>query len=374
MLALGQPVGAASGRGLSAADVAKRPKALDLSNPQSVLVRAGDRVRRREVLALVAFSALDWPPAASAEQKRSPVIGWLGIAAASTPGVVRALSAFWEGLGEMGFVEGRNVRLDYRWAEGHIALHMLAAGLVADRVDVIIAAGSLPQALAAKAATQTIPVVFLTGADPVAEGLIASLARPGGNLTGVAVQYIEMSGKWVELLSELVPQAKTIGLLINPNYGAAKRQEEFIVGWRKAARTRGLRLRVVKAGNEGELSREFASLTQLRVDALVVTPYFMISGRPKQVAALAMRFKVPTISSGRVFVAAGGLMSYGPSPLGSWHKVGIYAGRILRGANPADLPVQQPTKFELTINLETAKALNLTVPQSLLALADQVIE
>jgi ABC-type uncharacterized transport system substrate-binding protein len=332
-------------------------------------------MRRRDFLGFFAGAALARPLAANAQQKKMPVIGWLSGAAPGSPVVASALSAFRRGLGKMGFVDGRNVRFDYRWAERHNdRLPALAASLAADKVDVIIAPGSLPQALAAKAATRTIPIVFITGADPVAEGLVASLARPGGNLTGVAIQQIELSGKRVELLSELVPQAKTVAFLVNPNYGAAKRAERFIDVSREAASARGLRLLVAKAGSESQLPDAFARLAQLRADALVVAAYPLFWRLRKQIVALAMRYQVPAIYPDRVFTAAGGLISYGPNPLAAFRLAGEYAGRILKGEKPADLPVQQPTKFDLAINLKTAAALDLAVPQLLLAQADEVIQ
>ncbi len=303
-----------------------------------------------------------------AQQKAVPVIGFLNV---RSPGEAASIvAAFRQGLSETGWVEGQSVAIDYRWAEGRYdRLPALAADLVAHKVDVITT-GGLPPTRAAKSATSTIPIVFL-GADPVRDGLVASLARPGGNLTGFSVLNVDLMPKRLELLSELVPQTRVIALLVNPNNPTA---ESIIGDVQEAARAKGVEVHVVKAGTESEIETAFASLVQLQAGALVVggDPFFN-NGR-KQLAALASRHAIPTIYEFREFPDVGGLISYGPSLTDTWRKVGTYVGKILSGAKPADLPVQQPTKFELVVNLKTAKALDLTIPQSLLARADEVIE
>ncbi len=258
--------------------------------------------------------------------------------------------------------------IEYRFAEGHYdRLPALAADLVGRKVDLIMA-NSPPAALAAKSATSTIPIVFRGGTDPVGDGLVASLARPGGNLTGVILLASEVTAKRLELLSELVPGAGMIALLVNPNSMNAVRDVQ------EAARTKGLQLHVLKAGSESEINSAFASLVQLHVDALVVAADPFLSSRREQLVALASRHAVPSSYAWREFAASGGLISYGPSLTSAFRLVGTYAGKVLKGAKPADLPVQQPTSFELVINLKTAEALGLTVPQSMLMRADEVIE
>ena len=307
-----------------------------------------------------------------------PVIGFLG---ASSPGAFAPYAAaFRQGLSETGYVEGRNLTIEYRWAEGRYdRLPELAADLVRRKVEAIVATGGTVSALAAKSATSTIPIVFTIGGDPIAGGLVASLARPGGNLTGVSIQVIELMPKRLELLSELVPQARVIALLVNPNVGSAN-TERIIQVMQEAARGKGVQLPVLKAGAAGEFESAFASLAQLHAGALVVAadsvigpdPFF--GGRREQLVGLAAHHAVPTIYFAREFVAAGGLISYGITVSAVYRQGGTYVGRILNGAKPADLPVQQPTKFELVINLKTAKALGLAVPPSIFARADEVIE
>ena len=322
-------------------------------------------MNRREFL-LVLGGAMTAARAAFAQQKAMPVIGYLN--GTSPAANAESLVAFRKGLSETGRVEGQNLAMEYRWAEFHYErLPGLAADLVDREVDVIAACGGAGEALAAKGATSMIPIVFTVGADPVETGLVASLARPGGNLTGVAILNVELVQKRVELISELVPQARVIGYLINPNNSAI---EPNIASAREAVRVRGLQLEILKAGAEGEIDAVFASLVQ-HVDALVVgDPLF--NSRREQIVALAARYRVPAIYNGREYVAAGGLISYGANFAAPYHQIGIYA--VLNGAKPADLPVHQPTTFELVVNLTTAKALGLTVPPSILARADEVIE
>jgi putative ABC transport system substrate-binding protein len=305
-----------------------------------------------------------------AQQKAMPVIGYLGNT--SLDPNAPFMAAFRQGLSETGYVEGQNVTIEYRWAEGHYdLLPALAADLVARKVDAIVAGGGSTGALAAKSATSTIPIVFVVGGDLVAAGLVASLARPGGNLTGFSIFGSELNPKRLELLCELVPQAHVIALLVNPNNAAAERQIKDV---QEAGRTKGVQLRVLKASTESEIDPAFASLIQLQAGALLVGSDPIFFSRRNQLVALTSRHAVPAIYEWREFTAAGGLISYGPSLTGTWRQVGVYAGKILKGAKPADLPVQQPTTFELVVNLKTAKALGLTVPQLLLATADDVIE
>jgi len=311
------------------------------------------------------------PLAARAQQKAMPVIGVLNT---GSPGPSSApfIAAFLQGLSEAGYVEGQNVTIEYRWAEGHYdRLPALAADLVGRKVDLIMAS-TPPSALAAKSATSTIPIVFRHGGDPVADGLVASLARPGGNLTGVSQLGDEgLTAKRLELLSELVPRAGVIALLVNPNNSVAERVTQEV---QQAARAKGLQLHVLKASSESEIDTAFASLVQLQVGALIVGADPFLTSRREQFVALASRHAVPSIYAWREFAASGGLISYGASLTAAFRLVGAYAGKVLKGAKPADLPVQEPTTFELVINLSTAKALGLTVPQSMLMRADEVIE
>jgi putative ABC transport system substrate-binding protein len=305
-----------------------------------------------------------------AQQKPMPVIGFLGTA---SPGQVASsaafLAAFRQGLSETGRVEGQNVSIEYRWAEGHLdRVPALAADLVGGKVDVIVAP-NLGSALAAKNATSTIPIVFAVGIDPVAEGLVASLARPGGNLTGISRFNLELMPKRLELLSELVPQATAIALLAEPNIRIT---ELTIRNVEEAARVKRVQLQVLKAGSDSEIDAAFANLVQLHAGGLLVGPSLLFASRREQIFALASRHAVPAMYDTREYVTAGGLISYGPTVPSL--QLGIYAGKILNGAKPADLPVQQPTTFELVVNLNTAKALGITVPPSILARADEVIE
>jgi putative ABC transport system substrate-binding protein len=323
---------------------------------------------RREFLVGLC-TALGWPHIARAQQKAMPVIGFLGM---TSPGpMAQFVAAFRQGLGETGYVEEQNVAIEYRWAEGsYDRLPALAADLVGRKVDVIATSGGAPAARAAKNASSTIPIVFIAS-DPVELGLIASLARPGGNLTGVSTMFAELTAKRLELVSELVPEARVIALLVNPGNENAER---IMADVREAARAKGLQLHVLKASGESEIDIAFAALAQLHAGTLVVANDAFFLTRRDQLVALAARDAVPTIYDSREYAASGGLISYAASLTASYRQLGIYAGRILNGAKPADLPVQQPTRFELVINLKTAKALGLTVPQTLLARADEVIE
>jgi ABC-type uncharacterized transport system substrate-binding protein len=328
-------------------------------------------MRRRDVLALFSGAAAAlWPLAARAQQNAMPVIGYL---ASGSPGTSAPnVAAFRRGLSDAGYIEGQNVAIEYRWAEGsYDRLPALAADLVGRKVDLIVAAGGNPPALAAKNATATIPIVFTSAGDPVADGLVASLARPGGNLTGVSFLAVELHPKRLELLSELVPQTKVIALLVNPTFSDAERVMREV---QEGARAKGVQLHFLKASAEGEIDAAFATLVQLQAGALLLgnDPFF--NSRRDQIVALASRHAVPAMYFFREFVAAGGLISYGPSITAVLRQIGTYAGKILKGEKPADLPVSQPTKFELVINLKTANALGLAVPSILLAQADEVIE
>jgi putative tryptophan/tyrosine transport system substrate-binding protein len=325
-------------------------------------------MNRREFVLLLG-GALTAARALGAEQKAMPVIGFLGVA---SPGrYAPFVAAFLEGLSNTGYVEGQNLAIEYRWAEGHYdRLPALAADLAGRKVDVIVALGGTPPARAAKSATSTIPIVFASG-EPVAAGLVAGLARPGGNLTGVGILVGELMPKRLELLSELVPQAGVIALLVNPNNPSAERN---IKDMQEAARAKGVQLHILKASVEAEIDAAFDSLVQAQAGALLVGADPFFTSRSEQLVELATRHSVPAIYEWREFVAAGGLISYAPSLTAVNRQVGIYAGKILKGAKPADLPVEQPTRFELVVNLKTANALGLTVPPSILARADEVIE
>jgi putative ABC transport system substrate-binding protein len=325
-------------------------------------------MQRREFITLIGGAAAMWPVAVRAQQ---PVIGFLG--PASHELFVHRVRSFHQGLSEIGYIEGQNVAIEYRWAEGrNDRLPGLAADLVRRQVSVIAAMGSTPAALAAKAVTTTIPIVFEVGVDPVQAGLVASLARPGGNLTGVTTLNYELAGKRLELLHQLVPKATVICVLINPaNSIIADTLSRELP---PAARTLGLKLHVLHASNERDFDTVFATLVQLRADGLVISSDYLFTSQSEQLAALAVRHALPTIYQYREFAAAGGLMSYGGSPTEPSRLAGVYTGRILKGEKPADLPVQQATKVELILNLKTAKALGITVPLPLIGRANEVIE
>ena len=327
-------------------------------------------MRRREFITLLGGAAA-WPLAARAQQSGMPVIGLLG--SATPDWYANRLRAFREGLGETGYVEGRNVTIDYRWAEGQYArFPELAADLVRRGVNVIAVPGSGTGALAAKAATTTIPIVFRIAADPVEVGLVASLARPGGSLTGVTTLGVEVGPKQLALLHEVVPAATVFALLVNPtNPALAETQSRVLPA---AARSLGLSLHVLNASTDRDFDAVFASLAELRAGALVIGVDAFFNSRSDRLAALAARHAVPTVSAYQEFTAAGGLMSYGGSIVASSRQAGVYAGRILKGEKPADLPVMQSTKVNLIINLRTAKTLGLNVPITLQAAADEVIE
>jgi putative ABC transport system substrate-binding protein len=338
-------------------------------------------MKRREVIALLggaAASSVSWPLAARAQQPAMPVIGFFNPGSAVANGYLA--DAFRRGLAETGYAEGRNVAIEYRWADGRYdRLAALAAELVRLRVTVIAACGSSAPGLAARAATSTIPIVFQTGGDPVLDGLVASMNRPGGNVTGVSRITVELEPKRLELLREAVPKATVIAVLLNPGSPHAELLVQRLQAAvrslgreRELGRERGLELEIVKAGAASELEGAFA--TMARQGVLLVPNDPSMTGWAGQIAALAMRHAIPTMFGNRVNVAAGGLMSYDSSLTDSYRQVGAYVGRVLKGEKPSDLPVVQPTKYELVINLKTAKALGLAISPMLLARADEVIE
>jgi putative tryptophan/tyrosine transport system substrate-binding protein len=327
-------------------------------------------MRRREFIKVIAASAAAWPIAARAQQAPIPVVGFIN--AASAQNYTRQLAAFLKGLGESGYVDGRNVAIEYRWAEGqNDRLPAMAADLVHRQVAVI-AATSTPAALAAKAATTTIPIIFELGSDPVELGLVASLSRPGGNVTGVIQWNIEVAPKRLELLHELLPTARVMALLIDPTDPTNAKTTVSEVS--AAAKTFGLQLHVLNASNENDFTGVFAKLIQLGAGGLVVGGGAFFVSHEKQLAALTVRHAVPAASEHREFAAAGGLLSYGSDITDAYRLAGIYTGRILRGDKPAELPVQRATKVELYINLKTANALGISVPPSMQARANEMIE
>jgi len=327
-------------------------------------------IGRREFVATLGGASLAWPLAARAQQPAMPVIGFL--LTASPDGYAAFMKSFLVGLKETGYVEGKNVAVDYRWAEGHNdRLAAMADDLVRRQVAVIVASGGDAPGLVAKKATDKIPIVFISGGAPVRAGLVASLNRPGGNITGVSFIVTELIPKRLELLHQLVPKAVTIGALVNPNYADVELQLKEL---QEASAATGLQAHIVNAGTQSDVDAAFANLVQQRIKTLLVANDPFFTSRCDQIVALAARHAIAASYAGREFVDAGGLISYGPSIRDAYRLAGSYTGKVLNGAEPADLPVQQPTKFDLAINLKTAKALGLDVPPSLLAIADEVIE
>jgi putative ABC transport system substrate-binding protein len=327
-------------------------------------------MQRRQFITLLGGAAAAWPLAAQAQQPTLPVVGFLN--AASAQNYTRQLAAFLKGLGENGYVDGRNVAVEYRWAKDqNDRLPAMAADLVHRQVAVI-AATSTPAALAAKAATTTIPIIFELGSDPVQLGLVASLSRPGGNVTGVTNANMGIAPKRLQLLHELLPTARIMALLVNPAEPALA--ETYTKEVQAAARNFGLELHVLNATSEGDFDVAFSKLTQLRAGGLVIGGGAFFTSRTEQLAALSVRHAVPAIYYNRRFAVAGGLLSYGADSTDAYRLAGIYTGRVLKGDKPADLPVQQATKVELYINLKTAKALGLTIPNTLIGRADEVFE
>jgi putative ABC transport system substrate-binding protein len=332
-----------------------------------------DQLKRRDFIALVGGAAAAWPLAARAQQPVMPVVGYLNNASPNNTYASAYAASFRRGLGDLGYVEGNNIAIEYRWADGHNdRLPALAADLVNSRVAVIVATGATAGVLAAMAATKTIPIVFITGGDPVESGLVASLNRPGANVTGVSFLSNTLPGKQLELLREIAPKAALVGVLVNPTNPALA--EPLLKAVQPAAQTLGLQLHVLHASTEGHLVAAFDALAKLRADALLIGTDGFFTNRIELLAELTVRHRLPAISSYREFPSAGGLMSYGTSVTEAYREVGVYTGRILKGEKPSDLPVMQATKFEFVINLKTARTLDLTVPVTLQVGADEVIE
>jgi putative ABC transport system substrate-binding protein len=327
-------------------------------------------VKRRKFIALMGGAAAAWPLAARAQRSAMPVIGFLH---SSSPEPNAAfVAAFRKGLSEAGFVEDQNVAIEFRWAAGKVdQLPDLAADLIRRQVAVIATPASTPAALAGKAATTTIPIVFATGGDPVALGLVRSLNRPGGNATGISFQTVELLGKQLEMLRDVTPQSRRFAALVDPHYEYA---DAIVTSLRAGAGSLGVPIEILRATTVGEIDASFANLAQKPGSALLISSSPFFTGRRTQLATLAARYTIPAIYGVREFAENGGLMSYGPDFANIYQQAGIYTGRILKGEKPADLPVQRPTKFELVINLTTARAIGITVPDKLLALADEVIE
>jgi putative ABC transport system substrate-binding protein len=326
-------------------------------------------MKRRDFITLLSGAAAAWPIAVRAQQSKPPVIGYLS---GRSPGASKYLAdAFRKGLGETGFVEGRNVAIDFRYVDGQFdRIPALAADLVARRVAVIFG-DTIASAMAAKAATASIPIVFQVGFDPVAGGLVDSLSRPGGNITGVTNLSVEVAPKRLELMRELIPAASDFAMVVNP---ANPGTEGYLRAFQGVAGSLGVKLHLLNASTDHEIEAAFATLPGLGVGGLVIQADSFFTNRSEQLAALALRHAIPAIYQFREFAAAGGLMSYGGSITDSHRAVGVYVGRILKGEKPADLPVQQSTKVELIINLRTAKIIGITVPLSLVYRADEVIE
>jgi putative ABC transport system substrate-binding protein len=328
-------------------------------------------LKRREFNTFLAGAAAAWSLSARAQQTAMPLIGFLG--GTSPEALADRLRAFRQGLQEVGYVEGRNVQIEYLWAEGHNdRLEALAAQLVRRQVAVIVAAGGTPSALAAKAATATIPIIFGVAVDPVENGLVASLNRPGGNLTGVTNLNVEVGPKRLELLRELLPSATLIAVVVNPTNRLI--DEPFVRDLEAAAPTLRFKLHVLNASAERDFDTMFATLVQLRADGLLISPDSFLTTRSDQLAQLTLRHGIPAISQLRQFATAGGLMSYGSSETEYYRPLGAYTGRILNGEKPGDLPVLRASKIELIINMKTAKSLGITFPLTLLGRADEVIE
>jgi putative ABC transport system substrate-binding protein len=334
-----------------------------------VTLGTGKPMRRREFITLLGSAVATWPPAARAQQPGMPIVGFLS--ARSQEDSANLVPAFRAGLGETGYVEDHNVMIEFQWAEGRYdSLPAFARELVAHRVAAIVTT-SLAGGLAAKAATSAIPIVFLTGVDPVQFGLVSSLSRPTGNVTGVAILTNTLAPKQLQLLHEVVPTAKFVAFLANPTNPAA---ESDIREVQSAANTTGQQILVVNASNDGELDAAFTALTQQHAGSLLVMSDPFLNGRIEKIVALAARYALPAMYQFREYPMAGGLMSYGTVLADAYHQMGIYVGKILKGAKPADLPVQQSVKVELLVNLKTAKALSITFPEALLQRADEVIE
>ena len=328
-------------------------------------------MRRRDVLTLLGGAAVLWPLGARAQQSAMPVVGFLGGTSADT--FADRLRAFRQGLAETGYAEGENVGIEYRWADNQIdRLPELAAELVRRKVAVIVATGGVPSAFAAKAATTTIPIIFGVGEDPARLGLVASVARPGGNLTGINFISTELAAKRLELLRELVPRAARVAVLVNP--ANVTSTETTLRDLEPAARAIGLQVQVLTTGTSREIDAAFATFVRERPDALFVGQDVFFNSRRVQLANMAARHAIPMTSGSRDIAEVGGLVSYGANITDAHHQIGVYTGRILKGSKPADLPVVQASKFELVINAQTARMLGLTVPPTLLSVADEVIE